>query len=312
VIQKKNKIKRGVRQGCILSPILFNLYSEFLIQEALESTKGIKINGINITNIRYADDTVLLAESEDELHGMITKLCDSCANYGMSLNAKKTKVMLIRKGNEDHAVDIKAEGTRLEEVEEYKYLGQWITADGRCLEEVKRRIGRAKSEFWELKELIRKDLNIKLKKRILETYIFSIVSYGSESWTYGKEVIRKIRAFENWCYRRILRISWKDHVTNEMVEQRMGCQMKLATRLCQRKARFAGHIMRGSSGGLASLVIEGTIEGTRGRGRPRRTWGKDITTWTKTENLGSAKRKAENRSLWRSLVVNLRIEEDTG
>lgn len=66
--------------------------------------------------------------------------------------------------------------SRQKELEEYKYLGQWITADGRCLEEVKRRIGRAKSEFWELKELIRKDLNIKLKKRILETYIFSIVT----------------------------------------------------------------------------------------------------------------------------------------
>ncbi|XP_069991992.1 uncharacterized protein [Penaeus vannamei] len=111
--------------------------AEFLIQEALETTKGIKINGINITNIRYADDTVLLAASEYELQ----------------------------------AVNIKAEGTKLEEVE-YKYLGQWITADGRCLEEVKRRIGRAKSKFWELKELIRKDLNIKLKKRILETHLF--------------------------------------------------------------------------------------------------------------------------------------------
>ncbi|XP_069999418.1 uncharacterized protein [Penaeus vannamei] len=245
---------------------------------ALEATKGIKINGVNITNIGYADDTVLLAESEDELQGMINKLCDTCANYGISLNAKKIKVMLIRKGNEDHAaVNIKVEGTRLEEVE-YKYLGQWITADGRCLEEVKRRI----------------------------------VSYGSESWTYGKRVIRKIRAFENWCCWRILRIGWKDHVTNEMVEQWMGCQIKLAAMLCQRKARFAGHIIRGSSTGLASLVIEGTIEGIRGRGIPRRTWGKDITTWTKTENLGSAKRTAENRSLWRSLAVNLRIEEDIG
>ena len=83
-------IKRGVRQCCILSPCLFNIYTEYLIREALEDGKGININGQNITNIRYTDDTIILAESEQQLQHMIDKLDATCEQYGMAMNDKKT------------------------------------------------------------------------------------------------------------------------------------------------------------------------------------------------------------------------------
>ncbi|KAG1661666.1 putative uncharacterized transposon-derived protein F52C9.6 [Nymphon striatum] len=282
-----------------------------LIQEALEERKGIKINGNNINNIRYADDTVLMTESQEDLQMMVNKLCEKCKEYGMALNAKKTKVMLVSKNKCNDQINIYADRDKLEEVNGYKYLGQWITSDGKCIKEVKRRIGRAKGEFWVLKELFRKDLNIKVKKKILHTYIFSIVSYGADSWTVSKEVIRRIRAFEGWCHRRVLKISWKDHATNEMVEEKMGCKRELVTGIGQRKMRFAGHVLRGSSGELANLVLEGTIDGKRDRGKQRKTWSDDVKNWSRTGNLGNAKRKAEDKSLWHSIVVNLRIEDDT-
>ena len=90
-------IKRGVRQGCILSPCLFNIYTEYLIREALEDEKGININGHNITNIRYADDTIILAESEQQLQRISDKLDATCEQYGMAMNAKKTKTMIVEK-----------------------------------------------------------------------------------------------------------------------------------------------------------------------------------------------------------------------
>ncbi|KAG1676596.1 putative uncharacterized transposon-derived protein F52C9.6 [Nymphon striatum] len=256
------------------------------------------------------DDTVLMTESQEDLQMMVNKLCEKCKEYGMALNAKKTKVMLVSKNKCNDQINIYAERDKLEEVKGYKYLGQWITSDGKCIEEVNRRIGRSKGEFWELKELLRKDLNIKVKKKILHTYIFSIVSYGAESWTFSKEIIRRIRTFEGWCYRRVLKISWKDHVTNEMVEEKMGCKRELVTGIGQRKMRFAGHVLRGSSGELANLVLDGTIDGKRDRGRQRKTRSDDVKNWSRTGNLGNAKRKAEDKSLWHSIVVNLRIEDD--
>ena len=89
----------------------------------------------------------------------------------------------------------------------YKYLGSWIYEDGRCLVEIKCGIGQAKMAFLENKELLRSNINITVKKKIIETYIFSVFTYGSETWILTKEAKRKINAFEMWCYRRMLKIS---------------------------------------------------------------------------------------------------------
>src|SRR5438132_5984741 len=93
-------IRKGVRQGCIISPILFNLYSEFMIREALEGIKGIQFGGENITNLRYADDAVLIADSRKKLQRMLNRLNSKCIAFVMAMNVKKTKVMVMsREGN---------------------------------------------------------------------------------------------------------------------------------------------------------------------------------------------------------------------
>ena len=209
-------ILRGVRQGCILSPILFNLYTERMIEEALQGKRGIQINGENMTNIRYADDTVLMAENEQELQHLLQDVNQACKKYGMALNYKKTKVMIMGKG-EIERIKIKLEDSELEQVNKYKYLGSWITEEGRCLDEIKCRIGQAKMAFFDNKELLRGNINITVKKKIIETYIFSVLTYGSEAWTLTKEARRRINAFEMWCYRRMLKISWRRLMSNDQV-----------------------------------------------------------------------------------------------
>ena len=174
-----------------------------MIEEALQERRGIQINGETLTNIRYADDTVFLAENEQE---MLEAVNQACKRYGMALNSKNTKAMIIGKG-EIEKIKIKLEVSELEQVHKYKYLGSWIYEDGRCLEKMKCRIGQAKLAFLENKELLRSNINITVKKKIIETHIFSVLAYGSETWTLIEEAKRRINAFEMWCYRRMLKIS---------------------------------------------------------------------------------------------------------
>src|SRR5437867_9514366 len=94
-VTREVAVERGVRQGCVISPMLFNLYSEFMIQEALEGVEGIRFGGVHITNLRYADDAVLVAEKRRKTHKMIDRLNTTCKAYGMEINVKKTKVMIM-------------------------------------------------------------------------------------------------------------------------------------------------------------------------------------------------------------------------
>ncbi|KAG1714924.1 NKAP family protein [Nymphon striatum] len=105
--------------------------------------------------------------------------------------------------------------------------------------------------------------------------------------------------------------NWTERITNEKVLQLMRTEEILLKRLKERKMRFAGHVMRGSSGDLLNLILEGSIEGVRDRGRQRRTWGDDVKEWSQTTSIGDAKRTAESRENWRRIVANLRNEEGT-
>ena len=303
------KIEKGVRQGCVLSPVFFNMYSEELINEALQNEAGLVVNGMAINNIRFADDTVLLAGTEEELQRQLDKVNESCTAFGMELNAKKTKVMVMEKqpGTE---VTIKLNGIALEQVNKYKYLGTLITADSRCIQEIKRRIGIAKRSFWELKELMKSNVNMKTKKRLLNTYIFSLLTYGCEAWTIGREAARRINAFEIWCYRRILKISWINRTTNKEVFDRIKEKPTLLKKIAKRKSSFFGHIVRSSSRNLFVNILEGFIDGKKSKGRPRRMWIDDIKEWANVREYGQLKRKAQCREQWRSMIGNLRTLED--
>ena len=117
-----------------------------MIREALEDGEGININGQNITNIRYADDTIILAESEQQLQHMIDKLDATCEQYGMAMNAKKTKTMIVEKTSEKQC-EVNVKGQRLTQVKQYKYLGATIEHTGQCNTEVAQLINQAKIAF---------------------------------------------------------------------------------------------------------------------------------------------------------------------
>ena len=128
------QIGKGVRQGCVLSPCLFNLYAEYITWNAGldEAQAGIKIAGRNINNLKYADDTTLMAESE-ELRSLLMKRKEECEEVGLKLNMQKTKIMAP-----SPITSWQIDGETMETVTDFIFLGSKITADGDCSHEIKR------------------------------------------------------------------------------------------------------------------------------------------------------------------------------
>ena len=275
-----------------------------MIAEALEGESGVSFNGNNVSNLRYADDAVLVADTKKKLQRLIDKLGESCKVYGMAINIKKTKVMVVCKEGKTQCT-ITLDNTVLEQVERYKYLGSWITENARCEEDIKARIGMAKAAFWQNKEIMRRNVRFRTKKKILNCYVFSVLNYGCESWTRNKAMCRRVDAFEMWCYRRMLKISYKDRVTNNEVLHRVREDLHFMTDMKKRKLMFGGHLMRGSSGEAHLYILEGKVNGTKNRGRPRLTWMNDVIEWTGLKTYENVKRTAEDRDKWRAIVVNL-------
>ena len=187
------QIGKGVRQGCILSPCLFNLYAEYIMRNAgLEETQaGIKISGRNINNLRYADDTTLMAESEEELKNLLVKVKVESEKVGLKLNIQKTKFMAS-----GPITSWEIDGETVETVSDFIFGGSKITADGDCSNEIKRRlllgrkvIGLPRSRLLSsnLDSILKsRDITLPTKVHLVKAMVFPVVRYGCESWIWRK------------------------------------------------------------------------------------------------------------------------------
>ena len=152
---------------------------------------------------------------------------------------------------------------------------------------------------------IGKDNNIKLDIKVqpLRTCIFSVLLYAVEKWTINKTEEKLILAFENRCYRWLLRISWQDHVTNKEVHEKIGRPVFLMTIIKSRKLKLFGHVTRMHDGRLLKMVTFGMVEVRRPRGRPLRRWVDDITDWCQMV-LCAVTTMAHDRKLWKELTTS--------
>ena len=298
------EVKRGVRQGCVLSPDLFSLYGEFIMREA-EDVDGVKVGGQNINNIRYADDTVLIADSEEKLQRLLETVNEASEDKGLSINVAKTECMVITKGQEQIRCNLNIGNKRIEQVNQFCYLGSWITSDARSVSDIRRRIGEAKRAFNRMKGLLsNRNISVKCRKRMVKTFVWPILMYGCEAWTISKTMDRRLEATEMWIWRRVLRISWTERVTNERVLERMETGRELLRRIRSRQLNFLGHVLRRD--GMESLCLTGKIEGRRARGRQREKYMDGIKRVTGGERRATElMQMARDREEWKSMIANV-------
>ena len=301
------EVKRGVRQGCVLSPMLFNLYTENIFREGLN---GVRMGGEEFSNLRYADDTVLIADSAKELQKLVDEVKNRSLVKGLKMNVKKTKTMVIRKNVKSRCkVEITVDGKVLEQVKQYLYLGHIITEDGKCEVEIKRRIEIARSNFISMKNLLTsRTLHLNTRKKLIKCYVLSTFLYASETWTINQIMWDKIEAFEMWMWRKCMKISYTEHKTNEEVLQMIDERRSLAKEIIRRKLQYFGHLIRRN--GVQKRLLVAEVEGTRGRGRPKTTWLANIQTAT-GKSLEEMSGIAEDRKCWRAFIAEVLEEHAT-
>ena len=167
-----------------------------------EAQGGIKIAGRNINNLRYANDTILMAESEEELKGLLMKVKEESEKVGLKLIIQKTKI--IASG---HITSWKIDGETVETVSDFIFLASKITADGDCSHEIKRCLLLERKVMTNLDSILKnRDITLPTKVHLVKAMVFPVVMYGCESWTVKKVERRRIDAFELWWWRRFLRV----------------------------------------------------------------------------------------------------------
>lgn len=295
------KIGKGVRQGCILSPILFNIYGEYIMRGVMDGWRGgIAVGGVKISNLRYADDTVLLASTQDELLEILHELEMESNDLGLDINYSKTKVMIIDRA-QNNRPDIQQLG-QCQVVNHYIYLGALISNEGGCSQEINRRCEIARRTAKSLQKTWRDSaITLNTKKTIIKTLIFPVLLYGAETWSIKAVDRRKIDAFELWCWRRVLRIPWTAKRTNLSIIQEVKEPQRLSKLVQGRILRYFGHLQRRDVDNLERLIVQGQVEGTRSRGRSPIRWTDQIRASTDL-TVNQAASSTYNREKWREMV----------
>ena len=263
------QIGKGVRQGCILSPCLFNFCAEYIMRNAgLEETQaGIKVTRRNINNLRYEDDTTLMAESEEELKSLLMKVKEESEKVGLKPNIQKTKIMASGPIT-SWQIDGETEAT----VADFIFLGSKITTDGDCSHDIKRCLLLGRKAMTNLDSILKsRDITLPTNVHLVKAMVFPVVIYGCESWTIKKAECQRIDAFELWCWRRLLRVPWTARRSNQSILKEISPEYSLEGLMLRLTLPYFVHLMQRIDSFEKTLML-GKIEGGRRRGQQRMRW----------------------------------------
>ena len=282
-------INNGVKQGCILSPVLFNIYFSYVIRNVFQGNEEsayltTRYDGrlFNISRLRsktnvkestvrellFADDAALVAHSRESLQTLLDRFAQSCKCFGLEIGLKKTVTM--HQGSSGSNSEITADGNSLESVDKFCYHGSTLTKNLDPNDEIAKRITKAAMNFGLLKKRAwdNNRLSTKVKRRIYETYALSLLLYCSETWTTYARQDRRLNSFHVRCLRRILKVRWQEKIQDTEILKRSGLT-HVETMIMKKRLRRLGHVARMDDRRIPKAILYSEArDGSRKQGLP--------------------------------------------
>ena len=265
-------ITQGVRQGCVMSPWLFNVFMDGIMRETMEKLQGgVELTATNMQLILFANDIVMVTEKKEDMQTNLGEMKKVMDKWGMKMHLGKTKVMMVSRTEEDCNLNI--EGEDIETVKKLKYLGAMISSDGLCDEEIEQRVGAAAKVVGAMRKevLERRELLKKTKLRVFNAMVVPTLIYGCDTWTMQRRHESKLQASEMMFLRRVEGVSRLDRVKNEDVRRSLG-QEAVVDMVKEKQRRWKVKMEEMNADRLVKQVYEEEMTGKRPRGRPKKRW----------------------------------------
>ncbi|CAH1266638.1 Hypp3464 [Branchiostoma lanceolatum] len=321
-------IENGVKQGCVLAPTLFAIFFSMMLREAKEDpSEGIYIRFRTdgsvfnlqrllartktlealILELLFADDCALLAHPGEALQRAVNRFADAAKAFGLTISLKKTEVLHQKSPHGTYQPPcISINGTQLNTVEHFTYLGSVISNDASVAKDLDNRLSKASSAFGRLQKRVWKSHSLRLATKILvyRAVVVTTLLYGSEAWVLYRKQVKLLERFHQRCLRSILGIKWQDYTTNNEVLKRANIS-SMEAMILARQPRWAGHLSRMDDTRMPKTFFYGELcQGKRDRGAPRKRFKYQLKQHLRVADIPAAnlENSAAHRGNWRTLT----------